>query len=340
MSIFLRRAIVVAVASVSALATSASAAPAAADLHSFPPGPRPLPVTIGAYLIDFERIEESTGTCTLDGYLDLEWVDPRLRLDAVPAIDRGRLTIADIWWPNIEFYNQYDARDVANVQLAIKDDGTVVYEDRFRARLGCDLDFRRFPFDRQSLPLQIESFRYDASAMTLQIRPRAERMSARAFLPDWFISGVTERIVIDEGNPDRRPYSMYVFAIAVQRKSASYLWNIFLPLALITMLSWVVFWIGNKDFTNIAITTLVAAVAFAFVVAGGRPRQSYMTFMDAVVLNSYVIIFLANVTAVAVHYADWTGRTARSAALMRAARWSFPVLYGLALLLSVWAFFS
>lgn len=301
--------------------------PPAADLPAIPPGPRPFPVTIGGYLIDLERIDESAGMCALDGYLDLEWVDPRLQRDAAPALDRNRLTIHDIWWPNIEFYNQYDARQISNVQINVSDDGTVEYQERFNARLSCDLDFRQFPFDRQRLPMQIESFRYDAGQLGFHARPARDLESPRAFLPDWFILGATERTTVDEYNPDQRPYAAYVFTVEVQRKSASYIWNMFLPIALITLLSGVVFWIRNKDFTNIAITTLVAAVAFAFVVAAGRPRQQYLTFMDAMVLSAYVIIFLSNVAAVALHYTDWTGRVERAAALTRTARWAFPLLY-------------
>ncbi len=132
------------------------------DLHSLPPGPRPLPVTIGAYLIDLERIEEATGTYALAGYLDLEWRDPRLSREVFPNLNRTHISLQDIWWPNIEFFNQHEPRNIANLQLGVRDDGTVVYEERFRVRLGSELNFRRFPFDRQDLLLQIESFRQRA----------------------------------------------------------------------------------------------------------------------------------------------------------------------------------
>jgi hypothetical protein len=294
-------------------------------------------VTVGAYLIDIERIEETTGTYTVAAYLELEWRDPRLAREVASGLDRSRLTLQEIWWPNIELYNQYDPRNTANLHLSIKDDGTVVYEERFRARLGSDLNFRFFPFDSQDLPLQIESFRYDASQVSLVSRPGRQLKSPSAFLPDWFIGTVSERLGVDKNNPEERPYAHYVLTTRVERKWISYLWNVFLPLGLITALSWVAFWIRNKDMSNISITTLVAAVAFTFVVSGGRPRLSYMTFMDSIFLSSYLIIFLANVAAVAVHYFDG-GNPGKARLLALRSRWLFPLLYLALLGLSLGSF--
>jgi hypothetical protein len=147
---------------------SISSAPV--DLHSIPPGPRPFPVKIAAYLIDVERMEESTGTYALAGYLTLEWNDTRLSREAAPAMDRSHLSLQDIWWPNIEFFNQNEPRTTANLHITVNDDGTVIYEERFRVKLGSDFDFRRFPFDHQRLLMQIESFRYDSTQMSLTIR--------------------------------------------------------------------------------------------------------------------------------------------------------------------------
>ena len=61
----------------------------AQDVKSLPPGERPFPVSVGVYLIDFQKIDESALTHTLDGYLTLEWRDPGSR--------RGRRDRAPSW---------------------------------------------------------------------------------------------------------------------------------------------------------------------------------------------------------------------------------------------------
>ena len=76
------------------LATAVAPAQAQA-LKSLPPGARPVRVSIGSYLIDFQEIDENTLSHTMTGYLTLEWRDPRLAKGATPEFDREKATLDD-----------------------------------------------------------------------------------------------------------------------------------------------------------------------------------------------------------------------------------------------------
>jgi hypothetical protein len=150
---------------------------------TMPPGPRPLPVNVGVYLIDFEEIDELTLTETIVGYLMLSWQDPRLAKGLAPELDRASVSLDDIWNPDVEIINQHTPRSISNWVITIHDDGTVVYEERFTAELSSDFDLRRFPFDRQHLHLKLESFRYDDSEVRFasdQLRPVRSRPPVRS----------------------------------------------------------------------------------------------------------------------------------------------------------------
>jgi hypothetical protein len=280
---------------------------AAQDVKSLPPGERPFPVTAGVYLIDFQKIDESTLTHTVDGYLTLEWRDSRLAKGAGPgaALAQGGVTLDQIWSPNIEFMNVHEPRETANSQVTIDDRGMVKYEERFKAEFSTEFDLRRFPFDQQMLLMRIESFTHDASELVLVARDGHQLRNPDAFLPDWFIADVRQIIDTDDHNPDRRPFSRYTFDIFVQRKVGFYIWNVFLPLTFITLLAWSVFFVAADDLqtrSGVSITALLTAIAFSLVISGTRPRVSYLTFMDAVFLNSYFLIFMTAGSSIASHF--------------------------------------
>jgi neurotransmitter-gated ion-channel len=280
----------------------------AQDVKSLPPGERPFPVTVGAYLIDFQKIDESVLTHTLTGYLTLEWRDTRLAKGAAgpgAALAEGGVTLDQIWSPNIEFMNVNEPRETANFQITIDDGGMVKYEERFKAELSTEFELRHFPFDRQMLLMSIESFTHDASEVILVARQGHQLRNPEAFLPDWFITDVRQIIDTDNHNPDGKPYSRYTFDIFVQRKVGYYIWNVFLPLTFITLLAWAVFFVAPDDLqtrSGVSITALLTAIAFSLVISGTRPRVSYLTFMDAVFLNSYFLIFLTCTSAIASHF--------------------------------------
>ena len=302
----------------------------AESLKALPPGARPLAVKISVYLIDFEKIDESTLTQTIVGYLTLTWQDPRLAKELAPELDRSSVTLDDVWHPNVEIINQHGPRSIANWSITIDDDGTVLYQERFTAELSSDFDLKRFPFDNQELRMAIESFRYDDSTVRFTSRGMTTLRSPSAFLPDWSIQDVGEHFGTDVANPEGRAYSQYVFQIGVQRKRGYYIWNVFLPLGFITLLAWTVFFIAPEDVgtrTTVSITALLTAIAFSLVVSGTRPRVLYLTYMDAVFLNAYFLIFVATASVIAAHFLIRSaGGPDAAERLSRSGRYSFPFL--------------
>jgi len=309
-----------------ALAASASAQ----NLKAFPPGPKPLAVTISTYLIDFEKIDEQTLTHTIVAYLTMSWKDPRLVKGQNPQIDRETATLDQIWSPNMEFMNQHAPRETANSEILIADDGTVTYDERFKAELSTEFYLQHYPFDQQMLLMQVESFNYDNTEIVLVPRANRQLRSPNAFLPDWFVLDVNQRIDTDDENPDRKVYSRYTYDIHVKRKVGYYVWNVFLPLVFITLLAWGVFFVTPEDLqtrTGVSITALLTAIAFSLVISGTRPRVSYLTFMDAIFLNAYFLIFSTTASVIIAHFLIRRSGTTRSAEhLSGLGRKYFPLL--------------
>lgn len=316
----------------------------AQNVTSLPPGERPIQVSIHTYLVDFEQIDEATFSYKISGYLTLEWRDTRLAKASAPAFDREHATLGLIWHPNIELVNEFEARDVSNTTLTIDDDGLVRYEERFKAQLATDFNLRKFPFDRQTALMAIESFRFGADSLIFVARSTRELRSPTAFLPDWNIVSVNQRVTTASNNPDKESYSRYALEIEIARKFGYYMWSVFLPLALIALLPWAVFWIDPEDVrtrTSISMSALLTAIALSLVITRERPRVAYMTLFDAVFLNSYFLIFLATVSVVAAHFAMRRSRSAETAERLSAiGRRAYPALLVVSNIILVVIFWS
>ena len=85
------------------------------------------------------------------------WCDPREAFDAdalgwpVEIFLEGQAVaeLDNIWWPNVEFPNSSGGRELENIEFIVFPDGTIEYEERFRAQLEAHYDLRQFPFDTQ-----------------------------------------------------------------------------------------------------------------------------------------------------------------------------------------------
>lgn len=75
--------------------------------------------------------------------------------------------LSTMWWPQIEYVNTAEPT-ITNQSLEILPSGHVKYTMGLTSTFRADLDLRRFPFDRQSLDVRIQSFIYDASRLRFQ----------------------------------------------------------------------------------------------------------------------------------------------------------------------------
>ena len=121
------------------------------------------------------------------------------------------------------------------------------------------------------------------------------------------------------------------FTISVRRRSSFYLWKVFLPLLLMVFLSWAVFWIEAGDLSNqvqVAVTTILTVIAFAFAISATMPRLPYLTYIDAFFLECYIFVFLAVVELMTVHVAHRSElRRDLGLRIRRYSRWVIPAAF-------------
>jgi hypothetical protein len=306
------------------------------DLRQHPTGgTTPVDVAIGLYVTNFVGIDETRESFEVGGYLTAKWLDPRLALpaDSASAAPETRTFRLDqLWTPSIESANSISHKTGQSLLTADRN-GLVTYVERFDANLSNDFDLRKFPFDTQDLRFQFHPF---ISAPS-EIRFAPQALPSTGISPEqhtelaaWHIEGIryrTEKVADDRDIP---PTSGGEFQIRVIRRSGFYVWKIFVPLLMLTMIPMVAFWIDVSQFDwvlKIPMTMLLSMVAFEFAIARDLPRVGYLTFLDAVFLASFAFCFLCIFEIAAVFLLQQHGKRPLAVTLHTKGKWAYPLAY-------------
>ncbi len=316
------------------LANCALAATSADRILYTPDVPgKPIPVEIELEIENIPLIDEVPEQFAIDGDLLTTWNDPRLAYKPASPSDPDKIyAVGSIWMPSIDMINAVTPRDKRYQSLTVSPDGTVHYEERFHAALSSRFMLRRFPFDEQSLNIHLSPFINDLGGETLGIASEhgAIRAEARAYnsLAQWEVGSMSARTGIVR--QFKKDVTEVVFSIHVKRHYGFYVWKVFLPLLLMVFLSWSVFWVDPFDLSNqvqIAVTTILTVIAFAFAISATMPRVPYITFIDAFFLTCYVFVFIAVVELMTVHTAHRRSGPEVSKRIRRVSRWLVPAAY-------------
>lgn len=256
---------------------------------------KPVEVRVGFYIANLAALDQASESYDIAGYLRAMWKDPRLVYQGEAASEK-ELDPKTIWTPALEIVNVKGTQTTDGAIAFITPDGTVRWELRIGTTISSDLNLHRFPFDRQVLRLVIESSKYSETALQLIADEEMSGINGDSFvsLSEW---PLPKQLRTEPGRsyfaPEKVHYSRASFLIDVDRESGFYIWKVILPVLLICMCSWTVFWIDLKEFATqvtIAVTDLLTIVAFLFVVNDSLPRVSYLTLMDRFTLVCLVCI--------------------------------------------------
>jgi hypothetical protein len=307
------------------------------NLHQSPTdGKTPVLVSLGLYVTNLVAIDETRETFEVGGYLKAKWQDPRLALpaDATAGSDQETqmFQTEDIWTPPIQAANAVSHK-TESYFIEVDRSGAVSYVERFNAVLSNDLDLTKFPFDSQVLQFDYQPFVSAASA----IQFASQALPSTGMTPDqhtelaaWRVLGVRYTAEKVASNGFVPPTGEALFQIVVQRQAGFYIWKIFLPLVVLTLIPAVVFWIDVKEFDwllKVPITMLLSMVAFGFTITGDLPRIGYVTFMDAFFLAGFALCFLCILEITTVYIMQRNGLRSPAVRLHSAGRWAYPLAY-------------
>ncbi len=319
-----------------------------------PPGDRPLEVLMGFNLVNITDVGEKEETLDFDGAIYLEWNDPRLAYapeaygmpedwspgdySTVPTrVYQGDFAVKELfegWRPHVVIPNGIGNRNATNMAISVWPDGHVRYSESFYAKVETPMDLRRFPFDTQQLEVFFHPFLYERHELVLVPDDRLARTwNQNLGIADWSRQGVTmlERATdIAYLDDARSAVSEFVVTVEVKRRPTHMIISIILPMILLVSLTWCVFWMDNETLANrvnITFIGILSVVAYYFVILNNVPEVSYLTFIDAFIISTFLILAAGVVVTVVVENYDREDKQEWSARVDRICRWAFPLAY-------------
>lgn len=297
----------------------------------------PVRVDLGIFVQQIADLDQVKQTFRIQGYMTLGWNDEGLRFEpedrGVEMLEfSGAAATAQlgkkIWWPDVEFVAAWSS-EFGRHWLTVAPSGRVELSMEFRATVTSFLELRQFPYDSQTLQIVVESSAYDnEECVFVPDRERTGVQQEHALL-EWDVAdelhatAATRRF--EQVGAFYGDYSRVTFEVTAIREVGFYLWKLFLPLLLIVASAWVAFWLRDISVQlGISFTMMLTLVAFNFSVADSLPKASYLTFLDAVFVSSYVSVFLSIISTVFIESSGQHESHQLGSRIKRHCRWLFP----------------
>src|SRR5713101_3580974 len=298
----------------------------------------PIRVSIGIWMVDITGIDSAQQNFIAEMAIVLRWNDPRFAHTGNGIV---RYPLEQVWHPRVAVVNETNSVSRKFPDLVeVEPDGRVTYRQRYAGAFSQPLRLRSFPFDRQTFRVQFVAVRYRVNEV--QFEPdqdwidnglkQAGGIAPSITLPDWTIENWNTKSLSYALAPGFE-YSGYAFEFKAARDVQHYILKVILPLVLIVIMSWAVFWIdpiNASSQVSIAITSMLTLIAYRFAIDSQLPPLPYMTRLDVFILASTLLVFFSLIEVVATIILDNTQKKKRAVRIDRYCRVIFPVIFGIA----------
>jgi Neurotransmitter-gated ion-channel ligand binding domain len=300
------------------------------NLKSYPIEAKPIKVSIGLHMSNLANIDQTTESFDIGGYLMYTWRDFRLAYQPLSNGSAGKDSSLDqIWHPALEMVNT-KASISSDTIVEILPDGTVLAQERFIKTLSSALELQKFPFDRQSFDVVIESLKYGKSMVELVVDSTKISIGKDKFvsLSEWNLGTITGINGKSFFPPEQQDYGRVTVSIYADRVPGFYISKVIVPLLLITIASWSVFWIKPQEFStqiSVAFTNLLTIVALLLVINDKLPRVGYLTLMDGFTAICFLSILIVILELLITHRLVSTESQSKAENIHRLAQWIMPI---------------
>jgi len=295
---------------------------------------KPTEVHAVGVVLDVDKIDSAEQNFTLNLYAIFRWADPRLAHNGPGSEMRN---LSDIWNPRLTITNTQKLRKNTRDEVEISPEGVVTYRLHVFGDFSQPMELQAFPQDRHLFEVPIVAAGYRPHELVFVPDTRMDSFIAdKLSVADWTISdmqGRSREVLLANGIK----LPGFVFSFEGERLFHHYLVKTIIPLALIVMMSWVVFWIDPKQIQNqlsVAVTTVLTLIAYHIALSGRLPEIPYLTHMDTFLFSSTVLVFMSLIEVVVTSHLSSTDNLAMARGLDKTARWLFPLIFILAFSIS------
>jgi len=322
---------------VSGLPSRAAGPPAPLDVSRPDAAAGPTEVLIFLGLVDVVEVKEVSQSFSADLYLMAQWRDRRL---AHPGPGTETRQLASIWNPRLQIANQRGVSRALPEIVEIAPDGLVTYRQRFWGEFSEPLELRDFPFDSQRFEIQLLAVSFPPEEVAFVSHPEVESgLSMPISLANWTVVSSDVEVLLHRVFEGAGGSAGFTLGFEARRGRAHFALKILMPLLLIVMMSWAVFWIDPTEFgpqISAATTAMLTLIAYRFMIGGVLPKISYLTRLDLFILGATVMVFLTLAEAIVTGRLARSGRASLARRIDHTARWLVPTCTLVLFVIAFW----
>ncbi len=294
-----------------------------------PPG-TPTEVSVLLFLLNIYELDEVSETFELDVAAGMSWRDPRLSARQLGrSLEHCSFTRGQLWDPGVTAINRRGQPELTLDRVIVTADGVVTYQTRAFGRFVSPLDLREFPLDTQELTVSLASFHYGEDEVVFTGVAEPGRLAGLHFA-GWDLISLHQ-------DPKAESYvdslgvghSHYRLTLTAKRQFGFFLWKVFVPLGLIVLMGWSVFWLDPAAWApqlGVATASVFSLIAFLLSLRSLLPPISYLTRADQVVLGGTLLVFGALGEVIFTSRLAQSGKEELARQVDEVGRWVYLVL--------------
>jgi hypothetical protein len=288
---------------------------------------KPTEIQVLGAVLDIDRINSAEQNFTLNFYAIFRWLDTRLAHDG-PGNDIRSLS--EVWNPRLTLLNTQKYWENTRDEVEISPEGLVTYRLHVFGDFSQPLELRDFPQDSHVFEVPVVAAGYRANDIIFIPDTHMDSfMAEKLSVADWKVRDLrADPREVTFANGLKLPG--FVFSFEGKRLLHHYVIKAIVPLCLIVMMSWVVFWINPEQVSNqlsVAVTTVLTLIAYHIALSGRLPEIPYLTHMDKFLFSSTVLVFMALIEVVITSHLSSTNQLKLARRIDLTARWAFPLLF-------------
>jgi len=238
--------------------------------------------------------------------------------------------LSEVWNPRLTILNTQKYWENTRDEVEISPEGLVTYRLHVFGDFSQPLELRDFPQDSHVFEVPVVAAGYRANDIVFIPDTRMDSfMAEKLSVADWKVRDLrADPREVTFANGLKLPG--FVFSFEGKRLLHHYVIKAIIPLALIVMMSWVVFWINPEQVSNqlsVAVTTVLTLIAYHIALSGRLPEIPYLTHMDKFLFSSTVLVFMALIEVVITSHLSSTNQLKLARRIDLTARWAFPLLF-------------
>ncbi|XP_066445889.1 gamma-aminobutyric acid receptor subunit pi-like isoform X2 [Eleutherodactylus coqui] len=270
---------------------------------------QPVEIAVTLEIASIASISEDNMDYTSTIFLRQRWLDERLVFEGNTSITLDPRLVQLLWVPDTYIVDSKKSflHDVTvdNRLVRLYSNGTVLYALRITTTVACNMDLTKYPMDRQTCKLQLESWGYNDKDLVYKwmrgndsVRGMDNLQLAQYTVEKYYINITTG---MDETGTYPRPTLYFV----LKRNIIYFILETYIPSSLLVVLSWISFWISRTSVparTCFGVTTVLSMTTILMGSRSTLPTANCIKAIDVYLGICFAFIFGALLEYAVTHY--------------------------------------